>query len=66
MGFIGANHFAEFINGEFNVFSKSTGARVGSRITDTTFWGNAGVTLDRARFGLDFEGWLRLAHADQG
>jgi len=43
-GAIGPNHFAEFTNGTFAAYNKSTGALVGSRIALTTFWQNAGVT----------------------
>ena len=38
MGAIGPNDFAELINGVFAVYDKSSGALVGSRISDTTFW----------------------------
>lgn len=43
-GAVGANSFAEFINGQFTVYRKSDGSNV-TRITDTQFWANAHVTL---------------------
>src|SRR5438045_4964819 len=43
-GAIGPNHFTEFTNGTFATYNKSNGAIVGSRIAQTTFWQNAGIT----------------------
>lgn len=44
-GAIGPNHFVEFINGAFAVYSKTNGRRV-LRMTDVDFWANAGVGID--------------------
>src|SRR4051794_17655648 len=44
MGAIGPNRFVEFTNGSFSVYAKATGALVGSRISQTNFWINSGVT----------------------
>ncbi len=43
-GAVGPNHFVEFINGSFAVYSKSTGVSV-KRVTDLHFWSSAGVVL---------------------
>lgn len=43
MGAVGPNHFVEILNGAYSVYDKS-GALVGSRISQTQFWTNAGVT----------------------
>ncbi|MEY2465732.1 MAG: hypothetical protein QOD03_253 [Verrucomicrobiota bacterium] len=43
-GAIGPQHFVEFINGTFAVYSKTNGQRK-LRISDIKFWSNAGVTL---------------------
>ena len=44
MGTAGINHYVETLNGSFAIYNKSTGALVGSRISLTTFWQNAGIT----------------------
>ena len=49
-GAIGPNHFVEFINGRFSVYSKTTGVRVKTS-DDVTFWSRAGVTI-AANFGI--------------
>lgn len=41
MGSIGPNHYAQFLNGSFNVYNRTTGANLVSK-TDTAFW--QGVT----------------------
>src|ERR1022692_1148734 len=46
-GAVGPNHFVEFINGMFCVYTKTNGHRV-ERITDLDFWANAGVGVDVA------------------
>lgn len=43
-GAVGPDHFVQFINGNFSVFDKKTGSSV-EKVTDETFWGNAGVVL---------------------
>ncbi len=43
-GAIGPNHFVEFINGSFTVYSKTNGEAV-KRVTDLHFWSNAGVVI---------------------
>lgn len=43
-GAIGPDHYVEFINGRFSVYSKSTGSRV-KTLTATTFWSQAGAAL---------------------
>ncbi len=43
-GAIGPNHFVEFINGRFSVYSKSTGSRV-KTLTPATFWSQAGAPI---------------------
>ncbi len=50
MGAAGPNHFAEFINGAFAVYSKA-GAQQ-SLITDNTFWENAGISPATISAGL--------------
>src|SRR5438034_3110286 len=40
----GPNHFVEFINGRYSVFSKTTAARV-QTMSDLSFWSQAGVTV---------------------
>lgn len=49
-GAIGPNHYVEFVNGRFTIYSKTTGALVQSR-TDLNFWKGYGVTLG-ATFGV--------------
>ncbi|HEV3167009.1 MAG TPA: PEP-CTERM sorting domain-containing protein [Isosphaeraceae bacterium] len=44
MGAIGATQFAEFTNGSFTVYDKTTGGPVGSPESLTAFWQNAGIT----------------------
>src|SRR6266436_2518782 len=41
-GEIGPNHYVEFINGMFAVYSKTNGEFLNSK-TDVDFWGSAGV-----------------------
>ncbi len=41
MGGVGPNHIAELINGNYAAYNKSTGALIGSRISDNTFFQNA-------------------------
>src|SRR6476659_4744890 len=43
-GAIGPNHFTEFTNGTFSVYSKTNGALIGARTSLTSFWTTAGVT----------------------
>jgi hypothetical protein len=43
-GAVGPNHFVQFLNGNFTVFDKRTGGSV-LKVTDESFWANAGVTL---------------------
>jgi hypothetical protein len=43
-GSIGPQHYVEFINGFFAIYAKTNGGLV-SRISDSQFWANAGVTL---------------------
>jgi hypothetical protein len=43
-GAAGPDHFVEFINGRFSVYSKTNGARVQTK-TDRVFWSQAGVTV---------------------
>src|SRR5947209_4719956 len=50
MGAVGVRDFAQFINFEFTVFDKSTGAER-LRIDPATFWSNAGVDTSNA-FGV--------------
>jgi hypothetical protein len=38
MGAVSQYFFVEFINGAFAIYDKTTGALVGSKITDSTFW----------------------------
>jgi hypothetical protein len=44
MGAVGPNHIVELLNGAYAVFDKSTGAVVGTKISDAQFWKNAGIT----------------------
>lgn len=41
MGDIGPNQFAEFVNGAFAQYSKSSGAQIGSKVSDVSFWRSA-------------------------
>lgn len=43
-GAVGPNHFVEFINGRFTVYSKANGIRALSK-DDVSFWSVAGVSL---------------------
>ena len=52
MGAMGLNNqFSEFINGSFANFNTSTGSLV-SRVTDSTFWQNAGISSGTLGSGL--------------
>src|SRR5262249_2004240 len=51
-GSVGPNHFVEFTNGTFAIYNKSDGSLVGSKITDTTFWSNAGISASLLSQGL--------------
>ena len=52
MGAMGLNNqFSEFINGSFANFNTSTGSLV-SRVTDTAFWNNAGISSSVTNAGL--------------
>ena len=52
MGAMGVNNqFAEFINGSFANFNTSTGSLV-SRVSDGTFWQNAGISSGTLSSGL--------------
>jgi hypothetical protein len=44
MGDVGSTQIVQFINGGFAVYNKSTGAMIGSAISDRTFWSNAGIS----------------------
>jgi hypothetical protein len=50
-GAIGLNHYVEFINGRYSVFSKTTGARA-QTMTDLSFWVQAGVTLANTNWNV--------------
>ncbi len=43
-GAVGPEHFVEFINGSFAVYSKTNGQNL-KRVTDLHFWSNAGVVI---------------------
>src|SRR4051794_12331953 len=43
-GAVGPEHFVEFVNGRFAVFTKQGGERI-KTLTDRQFWINAGVDL---------------------
>lgn len=45
MGAVGPSNIVEFINSDFAVYHKSNGSLNGSRISDSTFWQNAGLSL---------------------
>ena len=51
-GAVGPTQIAEFINGGYAVLNKSTGGLVGSAISDTTFWNNAGISTSLTGAGL--------------
>ena len=52
MGAMGVNNqFSEFINGSFANFNTTTGSLV-SRVSDTTFWQNAGISSATLSDGL--------------
>jgi hypothetical protein len=50
MGAVGPNQVVQLTNGVFAVYDKTTGALVGSKTTDTTFW--------TSKVGLSFSGGL--------
>ncbi len=50
MGAAGTNHFVEFINGAFAIYSKDGVQQ--KRISDTTFWLNAGISSGTISAGL--------------
>jgi hypothetical protein len=41
-GSVGPNHYVEFTNATFAIYNKSDGSVV-SKVSDTTFWSNAGI-----------------------
>jgi hypothetical protein len=51
-GAVGPNHFVEFVNGAYAVYNKSNGSLVGSMISDSTFWANAGISSTLINQGL--------------
>ncbi|MEP6755075.1 MAG: PEP-CTERM sorting domain-containing protein [Chthonomonadales bacterium] len=51
-GAVGLNHYVEFTNGAYAVHDKSTGAIVGSRVTDVTFWNNSGISAAITNTGV--------------
>ncbi len=51
-GSVGLAHYVEFTNGNFSIFDKATGAVVGSKISDTAFWNNAGISTVLTNSGL--------------
>jgi hypothetical protein len=51
-GSVGLNHYVELTNGTFAVYNKSDGSLVGSKISDTTFWSNAGISSTLLSPGL--------------
>jgi len=42
MGAVGTSQYVQLINGSFSVYSKTTGALLAPRVTDSTFWTNNG------------------------
>jgi len=42
MGAVGPNHYVELVNGAYAVYNKSTGALIGSKVSDRQFWTSAG------------------------
>ncbi|OAI49371.1 hypothetical protein AYO44_06470 [Planctomycetaceae bacterium SCGC AG-212-F19] len=51
-GSVGLQHYVEFTNGTFAIYSKSNGALVGSKISDTTFWTNSGISSNLLLSGI--------------
>ena len=56
MGDIGPHQFAEFVNGGYAQFDKTTGALIGSKVSDVSFWrsafNNAGMPFDPSTVGV--------------
>ena len=50
-GDIGPNHYVEFVNGVFAVYSKTSGGQVEFK-TDIDFWASAGVGIDTSEWGV--------------
>ncbi len=44
-GAVGLSHYVEFTNGKFAIFNKSNGSLATAKISDTTFWQNAGLSI---------------------
>ncbi len=42
-GSVGPGHYAEFTNGTFAVHNKTDGSLAAAKVSDTTFWANAGI-----------------------
>ena len=56
MGDVGPNHFAEFVNGAYALYDKSTGTQIGNTVSDRAFWRsaftNAGTPFDPTSVGI--------------
>lgn len=70
MGAVGTTQYAQLINGSFSVYDKSTGMLAAPRITDSTFWANAGGTSTggdpRILFDSASSRWLALGFNASG
>ena len=51
-GSIGLNHYVSFTNGEFAVYNKNTGAAVIPKISNSSFWINAGISSTIVNTGV--------------
>ena len=51
-GSVGVSDYVDFTNGQFTVYAKSTGSVIGSKITDSTFWLNAGIPSASVNVGI--------------
>jgi hypothetical protein len=49
---VGSSDIVQLVNGGYQVFNKSTGAAIGSPITDAAFWNAAGISTSVTNAGL--------------
>ncbi|MBI1369370.1 MAG: hypothetical protein GC162_12045 [Planctomycetes bacterium] len=51
-GAVGIDYYVEFTNGAYAVYDKNTGALATARVTDKTFWTNAGISAGMLAAGV--------------
>lgn len=70
MGAVGTSQYVQLINGSFSVYSKSTGALLAPRITDSAFWtrigGGATGGDPRVLFDTVTNRWLAIGFDGSG